>query len=202
MPLLLSTISHLIYKKKNIDEKEPEEEPEVKPKPVQEPKPEPELEPEEKEAKEEGEENDKEEPQTYAITEGKWEFLWQIPIINAIRNFVLLKELIQAKNEKDEVIVDAKIQNFRIYQIFSQSIPLLVFSMATVIHDQGHITNLGVANETVHNLSIDQLKLNSTISACQVSNGSGFENKSYIDCIDSVSTIGLILAKSTLTMVI
>ena len=120
MPLLFSTISHLLYKKKHVDQKKDD-------------------------ATEENEENNQEEPKTYVITEEKWEFLWQAPFISVIKNFILLKELIRVKDEKDQVKVDAKIQNFRLYQIYCASIPLVVFRMASSIHDQENI-EVGIEN--------------------------------------------------------
>ena len=65
MPLLFSTISYLINKKKHgVQNKD--------------------------EATEENEENNQEEPKTYVITEDKWEFIWQAPFISNIKNFILL----------------------------------------------------------------------------------------------------------------
>ena len=116
MPLLVSTISSMIRKKEEVNQVDEEDK----------------------------EENDQ--PKTYLIIEGKWEFLWQTPFINAIRNFILLKELIKAKDEKDEVKIDTKIQNFRIYQQFCDIIPINVLLMAYSIRDQ-ELGEAGVVNE-------------------------------------------------------
>ena len=118
LPLFFKTISYFIYKKKRGDQNKDD-------------------------ATEENEENNQEEPKTYVITEDKWEFLWQAPFISVIKNFILLKELIRVKDEKDEVKVDAKIQNFRLYQIYCGSIPIIVCKMASLIHDQENV-DLGI----------------------------------------------------------
>ena len=215
MPLLLSTISYLIYKKKNVDKKEPEVEPFAEPEPKPEPKPEaepevepeavtePKLEPKPEKEKAEEEEDNREESQTYVITEGKWEFLWQAPAISIVRNFILLKELIQAKNEKDEVKVDAKIQNFRIYQTFGEIIPIVVLRMTIAIHDQEFISTSTLANETLDSLSASQLKFNSNFSiAGQDSNRTGVENLTKIAYIDSMSTIGRVFVQLPIIVIL
>ena len=151
MPLLFSTISHLINKKKHgVQNKD--------------------------EATEENKENNQEEPKTYVITEDKWEFLWQAPFISVIKNFILLKELIRVKDEKDEVKVDAKIQNFRIYPTFCEMIPIGILVMAYNIHDQEIEEGFGNFGVRVEN-----------------------ENKTGY--IDSVSTIGSIVALNKLQII-
>ena len=161
MPLLFSMISYFIYKKKDVNQEE-----------------------DGKERREE-KENEQEEPETYVIVENKWEFLWQIPVVSVIRNFVLLKELIRVKDEKDEVKVDSKIQNFRIFQSFCGSVPISILTIAHYVHDQEISSPVIVADETANSLLTDQLNQNSN----------PFDNESKISFIDSMSTIGLILAR-------
>ena len=110
-------------------------------------------------ATEENEENDQEEPKTYVITEDKWEFLWQAPFISAIKSFILLKELIGVKDEKDEVKVDAKIQNFRLYQTYCGNLPLIVFKLASSIHDQDIEVGIENMNKITNITSMSTLGL-------------------------------------------
>ena len=74
----------------------------------------------------------------------KGEFLWQIPIVFELRNFILwkkLKDTIRAtqngsQNSRDEVmIMDSNLQTFRMYQTFGTSIPSLVLNISIGIHN-------------------------------------------------------------------
>ena len=75
------------------------------------------------------------------VTSG--EFLWQIPIVFEIRNFILwknLKDTIRSKqnggqNSRDGImLMNTKIQTFRMYQTFGTSIPSLVLNISIGIH--------------------------------------------------------------------
>ena len=71
-------------------------------------------------------------------------FLWQIPIVYNVRNFILwkrLKDVIREKQNgcqnsgKKVMMIDSEIQTLRMYNTFGNSIPNLVLSYNVAIHD-------------------------------------------------------------------
>ena len=74
----------------------------------------------------------------------KGEFLWQLPIVYNVRNFMLWKKLKDAISEKQNgcqnsgdriMMIDSEIQNLRMYNTFGKSIPRFVLSCNMKIHE-------------------------------------------------------------------
>ena len=83
------------------------------------------------------------EPKNFFCT--KWPFLWQLPIIQLVRQIFLWwffwKELKHHSTQGDNVNgvlkILSKIQTFRFYQFFGQGIPTLIYLLSLTIHQDG-----------------------------------------------------------------